>query len=43
MFKLHPNIKKIKFVVLPQVHEWLQMSGDIPMDYVEILQKYAPG
>jgi hypothetical protein len=43
MFVNHPNLTKIKFTVVPQVHEWLQMSGDIPADYSEVITKYAPG
>ena len=43
MFANHPNLAKIKFTVVPQVHEWLQMSGDIPADYTEVIVKYAPG
>ncbi len=43
MFATHPNLDKIKFIVVPQAHEIMHTSNDIPTDYNEIIRKYAPG
>ena len=43
MFATHPNLAKIKFIVVPQAHEIMHTSNDIPADYTEIIKRYAPG
>jgi len=43
MFKSHPNVSKITFLVVPQTHELMHTSNDIPADYNEVIKKYAPG
>lgn len=43
MFATHPNLAKIKFIVVPQAHEIMHTSNDIPIDYNEIIREYAPG
>ena len=43
MFKGHPNLAKIHFVVEPMVHEIMHTTNDMHMDALELLQKYAPG
>lgn len=41
MFAGHPNLQNIKFLVVPQCHEIMEDSCDIPTDYLEIINKYA--
>ena len=43
MFKGHPNLDNIPFIVEPIVHEILHTINDIHMDAVQLLMKYAPG
>ena len=43
MFKGHPNVSKITFVVVPQCHEFMHTSNDLPEDYTKIVSDYAPG
>jgi len=43
MFKNHPKVKEIKFVVLPLCHEIAHSCHDIPQDVNFILDKYAAG
>jgi len=43
MFKGHPNIAKINFLVVPQVHEWVHCSNDLPMDVNELIKIYGQG
>jgi len=43
MFKGHPNKANIRFVVEPWIHEILHTMNDIPMDVMELMQKYASG
>lgn len=43
MFKGHPNLDCIRFVVEPMVHEIMHTTNDMPMDALEMIQKYAPG
>ena len=43
MFKGHPNLSNIRFVVEPMVHEIMHTTNDMNMDVLELIQKYAPG
>lgn len=43
MFAHHPNAAKIQFLVVPQAHEVMHTSNDIPADFLEVVKKYAPG
>ena len=43
MFKYHPDLANIKFVVVPEIHEILHTFNDMHMDPVELSKKYAPG
>lgn len=43
MFKNHPNLSKIQFIVLPIVREVLETSNDLCMDIESTVQKYAIG
>ena len=43
MFKSHPNLANIKFIVEPLVHEILHTTCDMNMDTLLMIQKYAPG
>ena len=43
MFKDHPRLSSIRFVVEPWVHEILHTMNDIAMDATELVKKYAPG
>ena len=43
MFKTHPNVSKITFVVMPQTHEYFHTSNDIPRDVYELIARYKPG
>lgn len=42
MFKNHPNVSKIQFIVIPQCREQLCTASEIPADYKEVVSKYAP-
>ena len=41
MFKNHPNLAKIRFIVLPLVHEIIHTCNDMHMDAEEMMEKYA--
>lgn len=43
MFSSHPNLSNIKFLVVPQAHEVMHTSNDVPIDVAEVIQTYAPG
>ena len=43
MFKNHPNLSKMTFLVVPQCHEIMHTSNDIPMDCYKLMQQFAPG
>ena len=43
MFKNHPNIDNIKFVVLPIAREVLHTTNDIAMNPEELIKKYGAG
>ena len=43
MFKGHPNLAKIHFIVEPMVHEIMHTTCDMHIDALELLQKFAPG
>ena len=43
MFKGHPNLANIKFIVEPLIHEIMHTMNDICMDADQLQQKYAPG
>jgi hypothetical protein len=43
MFKTHPNVSKIQFLVVPQCHEILHTSNDIPVDVYELIKYFAQG
>ena len=43
LFKKHPNLANIKFIVLPIIREVLETSNDIAIDVNELIKKYAVG
>ena len=43
MFKGHPNLANIQFIVEPITHEILHTMCDMHMDAVQMMMKYAPG
>jgi len=43
MFKNHPNLSNIRFIVEPMLHEVMHTTCDIHMDAMLLIQKYAPG
>lgn len=43
MFKGHPNLPNIKFVVEPMLHEVLHTTCDIHINAMDLIQKFAPG
>ena len=43
MFKNHPNLAKIRFIVVPLVHEIMHTCNDMHMDAYELIDKYSAG
>lgn len=43
MFATHPNVSKIKFIVVPILREWLHTASDLTCDFGLKIEKYAPG
>lgn len=43
MFKNHPNLDNIEFVVLPIVREVLETTNDLSLDIEATIAKYAVG
>ena len=43
MFKGHPNLANIRFIVEPMIHEIMHTTNDMHIDVLELIQKYAPG
>ena len=43
MFKNHPNLAKMRFIVVPLVHEVMHTCNDMHMDAYELMEKYAAG
>ena len=43
MFKTHPNLDKIRFVVIPLVREVLHTINDVCMDVNIMMKKYSHG
>ncbi|CDW86509.1 UNKNOWN [Stylonychia lemnae] len=43
MFKKHPNLQNIKFIILPIAREVLETSNDVSPDIEKIVEKYSPG
>ena len=43
MFKFHPNVANIKFIIVPELHEIMHTFNDMHMDPAELVQKYAEG
>ena len=41
IFKTHPQINEIKFVLMPKMREGLNTSNDIPVDIEEIVAEYS--
>lgn len=41
MFKNHPNLARIKFIVVPIVHEIMHTCNDMHMDANELMEKYS--
>jgi len=37
MFASHTNVSKIKFIVVPQLREWLHCASDMTCDYISKL------
>ena len=38
LFKNHPNLKNIKFVVLPIIREFIVARDDVPMDIYQLIE-----
>jgi hypothetical protein len=43
MFKDHPNVKNIKFIVVPLVREILHTVCDVPICAQELMKTFAKG
>ena len=43
MFKSHPNLDKMQFIVVPHCHEIMHTSNDIPMDVYQLIKHFAHG
>jgi len=43
MYKNHPHLDQIKFVVLPEVREVMSVTNDVAMDCWELMEKYKVG
>jgi hypothetical protein len=43
MFKNHPNLPNIKFIVLPILREVLETSNDIAWSINDMMEKYKSG
>jgi len=43
LFKSHPNLSNIKFVVVPILREVLESSSDIAMDMEEMMERFSSG
>lgn len=43
MFKNHPNLKNMRFVVLPIVREMLGINSDIAMPINQLMEIFGPG
>ena len=43
MFKTHPNVSNIKFVIVPMVTEGISHVCDVPIDYYDLIDKYGEG
>jgi hypothetical protein len=43
MFAGHKNLNKIKFIVAPQIREWLHCSSDMSGNFESKMERYAPG
>jgi len=43
MFKKHPNLANIRFIVLPIIREVLETSNDIMPNIETSAKKYSPG
>jgi hypothetical protein len=43
MFKDHPNLSKIEFIVVPLAREVFESVDDIPQDVHKLMARFAPG
>ena len=43
MFKNHPNVANIRFVVVPLLREVLNIYADVAMDVNVLMKRYAHG
>jgi len=43
MFKNHPNVGGMKFVVIPVIREMMKFMNDVAMDINVLVEKFAPG
>lgn len=43
LFKHHPNLLSIKFIILPLVREILNTSNDVGIDCYDLMEKYKDG
>ena len=41
LFKEHPNLENIKFVVLPLIREFIVAKDDVPMDVYQLMEEFT--